>query len=59
MHAVGLDVVQIVEAVDRTADETECKEHDERRQEKLPPQQVGTEEDGCKHKSVLNPLQRT
>ena len=59
MQTISLNILQVVETVDGTGDETERVEDDQRWPQQIPLQQVVAEEDWRKDEHVLEPLQWT
>jgi hypothetical protein len=57
MLAIGIHILQIIETIDRTRYQAEGGEYNHRRPEILTFQQIAAEENWCKNKDVLEPLQ--
>ena len=58
MLTISLDIPQIVEALDRTRNQTERCKHYERGPKVVELQQIVAEEDRRKDEHILEPLQR-
>ena len=55
---IGLNISEIVEAINGARNQAERCKYDQRRPQQIPLQQVVAEEDWRKHESVFEPLQR-
>jgi hypothetical protein len=57
MQTVSLHILQVVETINRTRNQTKRGKHDQCRPEIIPFQQIATEKDGRKNEHVFEPLQ--